>query len=143
MKQESGYYLWNKGEKLALSANLNTSEFSCQCKHTDCIEQKVDIELIKKLQSIRDWISLPLKVTSGYRCAKHQEDLRKAGVETATSVSQHELGKAADIKCTSLTTGELAQKAEKFFDAIGVSNSFVHVDMRSDKKRRWGYTQKT
>lgn len=142
MRQDGNYYIWNKGEKEALSANLSTSEFSCQCKYSDCIEQKADVELINKLQLIRDWIKLPLKITSGYRCSKHQKDLGESGIQTAKGLSQHELGKAADIKCSSLTSGELAQKAENFFQAIGIANSFVHVDLRGPEKRRWSYTQK-
>lgn len=79
----------------------------------------------------------PIVITSGFRCKAHQEDLRQSGLETAVGTSSHERGIAADVTCLHLDT--LLQLADPLFPAMGVAKSFVHVDLRKDKRRRWKY----
>jgi len=49
----------------ALSKNFTRKDFRCPC---GCSRQMVDSELVEKLQTIRDKLGKPIKVTSGYRC---------------------------------------------------------------------------
>ena len=132
-----GMISWTKQQKIRLSANLSTQEFTCQCSYDTCIVQTIDAALITKLQMIRDELKKPLLITSGFRCWKRQVDLSEGGVETAKGQSQHELGKACDFATTDMKKAE--ELANTYFDAVGVSPRFIHVDLRSDKKRRWTY----
>lgn len=60
---------YKRGDKTALTKNFTRDEFECQCKKCDA--QMIDLELVDKLQSIRDVLGVKLKVTSGYRCITH------------------------------------------------------------------------
>jgi uncharacterized protein YcbK (DUF882 family) len=92
------------------------------------------------LQVLRDAVGSPIKVTSGYRCAVYQRMLKERGYETAAGPSTHEEGRAADI----VVTGDKARFKwflEMLFKAIGDGGDWVHVDLRREKVRRWGYRQ--
>lgn len=135
----NGQWHWNKGEIAPLGQHFNSTEFSCQCSHYDCIYQMVERSLIDKLDALRNDIGMPIKITSGFRCAKHQADLMKTpGIETVAK-STHELGQAADIKCP-VPIDDLEKNAARYFKAIGVGITFLHLDLRIDKPiRRWKY----
>jgi hypothetical protein len=132
-------YKWEKGVKQPLSPNFGTHEFECPCANKACFEQIIARTLITKLQTLRDDVG-PLNVTSGYRCAAYQQDLKNRGYETATGVSQHQLGKAGDI--TNADLKKTLDVADTLFYAIGIGHTFLHVDLRDDKKRRWTYVKR-
>lgn len=141
MRKENGYYLWTRGEVTDLTDHFKSSEFTCPCKN--CDEQKIAIELVDKLERVRVLLGKPIKVTSGYRCRAHQLELAAKGYETAKGISQHELGRAADIVQPGATLYEftaMLHYCEQEFQAIGEGLSFLHVDLRTDKPgRRWYY----
>lgn len=142
IKSEGDYYIWKKGETLVLSKYFSTAEFSCHCNFTDCKDQRISKTLITKLDHIRIAMKQPLVVTSAYRCHKQQEQLRASGVNTIVAkLSQHELGNAADIvpKDQKDVQGLFLNECDKEFEAIGLSDKFLHVDLRSGKERRWKY----
>lgn len=144
MKEQDGYYIWDKeDENEALSKHFDTKEFSCLCKYESCKEQKISKSLISKLELVRDEVDSPLRITSGFRCAEHQEYLRGAGVSTVVAKkSTHEKGDAADVQIVSDKADKmdtLLGALEKEFKAIGLAKTFYHVDLRDDKKRRWNY----
>ena len=142
---EANYYIWNKGDDVLFhsKSNFTTEEFSCNCKFPDCKKQKISKDLIDKLDSIRLEIKQPLYITSGYRCVKYQNFLRAAGVSTVVAkLSQHELGNAADIvpKDQKNIRTTFLEVVAKYFKSIGLSDHFLHVDLREDKEqRRWEY----
>lgn len=135
------FYSWKKGVDIKLSTHFNSKEFTCHCNFPDCINQRISKQLIDKLEIIRVEIDQPLIVTSGFRCMKHQAFLRAAGVNTVVAKqSQHELGNAADIvpeDQNNIRTTFL-ETVESEFDSIGLSDNFLHVDLRQGK-RRWEY----
>lgn len=140
MKEVNGYYIWNKGDIYPFNQYFKTSEFSCQCKLKSCVEQKASKELISKLTELRIAINEPLTITSGFRCKAHQEEIRKSGVSTVVAkVSTHESGDAADVKPTRTSIKDFETIAAKFFMAIGIAKTFLHMDLRKDKVRRWPY----
>lgn len=150
MRIESGYYIWNKGEREKLSEYFSTQEFDCQCHNEDCIEQRISQDLINKLTLVRIENKSPLYITSGFRCAKHQENLRNqlnngnnSLTVVANKISQHELGNAADISPRIGTIAKLRKIVETVFDSIGLAKTFLHVDTRPKKqngsKRIWNY----
>lgn len=146
LTQKDGYYIWNKGERFKLGDYFQTNEFDCQCRYDDCIEQRISIDLINRLNLIRNQAKSPLYITSGFRCSKHQNDLRnQLGSHTvvASKLSQHELGNAADVSPRLITISKLKGIIETFFDTIGLAKTFLHVDIRPKRddgsKRIWIY----
>jgi uncharacterized protein YcbK (DUF882 family) len=140
MREEDGCHVWAKGENYQLNKFFNTKDFSCQCKNTDCIDQKLDKDLLAKLTDLRVLINEPITITSGFRCKKHQAEVEKSGVSTVVAkFSQHELGKAVDLKPTRMPIKDLVSLAEKTFKAIGIASTWIHVDLRDEKERRWYY----
>lgn len=140
IKIENGCYTWKKGDSFWINNWFKTSEFSCKCKHPECIEQKISIELINRLTDIREEVKSPMRIHSGFRCSAHQADIRKSGVSTVVAKkSTHELGNAADISVSRLIPAELMHVAARKFHSIGIALNFIHVDLRDDKVRRWNY----
>ena len=133
-------YTWDKGEKTQINKYFNTSEFDCQCKHKECVKQQVSKQLIDNLTKVREECKLPIEITSGFRCSAHQKEMAEAGVNTVVAkLSQHELGEAVDCRPKGMSIDAFYKIAEKRFKAIGVAKTFLHLDTRSDKIRRWTY----
>ena len=119
-----------------LSKNFSRSEFAC--KGTNCCGHSAPVhpELISALQDLRDQLNLPLSITSGFRCNRHNESVGGA------TQSFHTLGMAADVTCPDGVTAEdLAQAAETIPSfqqgGIGIYPSWVHLDVRTAGKARW------
>ena len=138
MNRFDHYYIWKKGSGYKLTANFHCREFECNgCEEGDI--QFINVELVAKLQEMREMIGRSITITSGYRSTEYQQKLRASGIKTAAKTSQHELGNAADIAITGMQTSVLAQYCRQYFSAIGTANSFVHVDTRKDRPREWSY----
>ncbi len=132
--------LYPKDLRAKLSEHFNVSEFVCKCD--SCDEILVDQRLVDLLERVREHIGAALVVTSGYRCANYQAELKLRGYETAIGPSEHEFGRAADIMSEGKTGAQLAEAAEKAgFEAIGIGSVFIHVDLRTGKRRRWTYAR--
>ncbi len=125
-----------------LSTHFMLREFDCPCQV--CVETILDSALISKLEALRAQTG-PLRINSGYRCSNYQTELRLRGYETATGVSQHTEGRAADVmsedsRFSGVALESFARTAG--FMAVGVGGTWVHVDLRDDKERRWEYTKR-
>ena len=125
---------WKKGQYKKLSKYFSSREFE---NSTDK-EFYIDPDLIQKLDLVREEFGESITVTSGYRSPVHNA---KIG---GSPSSQHCLGKAADIRPTSFNKENLDKLyliCEKYFEAVGDGRNkgFIHVDTRSEKKRRWNY----
>ena len=128
---------------MKLTKNFNKSEFECKC---GCeMSQDVLFEIQKlaaQLQTIRDFIRKPVKLTNAYRCPKHNKAV--GGVPN----SQHILGKAADIQIKDLDTAEVYKTIDNLTEhghilqgGLGKYNTFTHYDIRKTKAR-WDNTSK-
>lgn len=108
--------------------DFSLDEFRCKC----CGATDMDTKLLICVQALRYAIGVPIKINSGYRCTKHNEDVK--GVEK----SQHTLGKAADLSFPTATTQkELTDifekaKASGLFSTVLLyrKSRFIHVDVR-------------
>lgn len=146
MRTENGFYIWQKiGLTYKLSKNFSSNEFSCKCSKPNCKEQRISIEMVNRLQVLRDTCG-PITINEGFRCEEYQQQLLNTpGIEAAKK-SQHVLGMAADIKLgasllmLSSDFVKLKETAETLFKAIGTGKKFLHLDMREDKIRRWTYS---
>lgn len=123
-----------------ISDHFSAYEMDCPC--SACTETLVDSDLMPKLEAIRAKTGgAAVVITSGYRCQAHQDDLKSRGFETAVGVSQHTLGRAADIRCGTLTGPQLEAFARAAgFRAVGTGKMWVHVDLRDNKDRSWVYS---
>jgi uncharacterized protein YcbK (DUF882 family) len=140
MSEVDNCFVWKKGENFVFNTYFSSREFSCHCSHPECIDQKIDKDLIEKLTALRELANEPLIITSGFRCAAYQVDVEKSGQSTVVAKnSQHELGKAVDIKTTRMPIKDFIQLAERTFKAIGIASTWCHIDLRDDKERRWYY----
>lgn len=119
---------YQKGVKFKLSDNFDSTEFDCHCNNDDCDFTYIDDALIKYLQEKRSYLNLPIDITSGFRCSKHNKNVGgKKG-------SYHLTGKAADITVAEMT---IPQILNIFSDAhgLGAYHTFVHVDLRGYRAR--------
>lgn len=142
MQENNEFFFWIKGDVYSLDKDnyFKTSEFTCHCKNKSCKEQKISKELISKLVELRKTVNEPLIVTSGFRCAEYQDQLRRQGENTVVAKkSQHEEGCAADVKPTRMKIPVFLNLVAKLFKSIGIASTFLHLDLRSDKERRWNY----
>lgn len=113
-----------------ITKNFKANEITCKCG--DCHATFISIELMDKLQLLREEYGKSITITSGYRCPEHN---RKIG---GAKKSQHVLGNAVDVTSDDLAT--LYKLCEKHFDSVGDGRpkGFVHIDSRPGK-RRWTY----
>lgn len=139
INEENGYYTWNKLTDEKINQYFSTGELSCRCTNDSCQQQKISIDLIERLVEVRQSVDDPIIITSGFRCAKHQQALRNQGLETAKGISTHELGNAVDIKCKNKSIDELLDAVKDNFTSYGVSKRFIHVDTRN-KSATWTYS---
>lgn len=111
-----------------LSKNFSRKEFACKC----CGEAEVSPFLVEQLQRLRDYTGEPVKITSGFRCAKHN-----AAVGGAIN-SQHLKGLAADIVVSWWPADDLLRllrvlvRANALYVgyAYKISKDAVHFDVR-------------
>jgi len=110
-------------EKLTL--DFYRDEFACRC---GCGSDSISLLLVNRLQTVRDEIGQPIKITSGCRCSAHNI------AEGGNAFSAHLSGHAADISCThSHKRMTLLPVLCRLFHRVGIKNSFIHVDIDHTK----------
>lgn len=129
---------------MKLTKNFSLSEFNCKCG--DCTipsDVLFNIKIVaKNLQILRDYVGVPVRINSAYRCKEHNKAVG------GSSRSQHILGKAADITIDGVTADEVYYIVRKLrrnpmlegviFQGLGRYNTFTHVDIR-DSYTTWDY----
>ena len=92
--------------------------------------EKMNPELLEKLDQLREAYGYPIKLTSTYRSPDHPIEAKKA------KPGEHAYGAAVDIACVGgEATFKLVKAAiEVGFTRIGISrkNNFVHVGIGYD-----------
>ena len=116
-------------------------EFRCSCCGQG--DKEMNHKLVVPLDRIRKQLGKPIRITSGYRCEKHNSAVGGA------KHSQHRLGNACDIgirKTDISTLFDIIALAtnEPTIRGIGISrksgrNGFIHLDCRSSGKAVWSY----
>jgi len=125
---------------VALSDHFTTEEFACHCGcGYGSLPEHISVELISKLERIRRMVEQPVHINSGCRCIFHNEEVGGA------KNSAHLRGTAADLSInpwSGFTRYQLLVAAVMAqVHGIGVSNTFIHVDMDKTVPRpaAWGY----
>jgi len=97
-----------------------TDVLSCSC----CGVMGMQEDFLDKLQALRTAYARPMKITSGYRCPKHNKAVSSTGVN-----GPHTTGHAVDIQAAGEQSFKIIQLAmEHGFERIGVHRVFVHLD---------------
>jgi len=74
----------------------------------------------------------PLKINSGFRCQKHNDEV--GGVKN----SRHAMGMAIDISTKKMNINEKADflhLANTFFDYVQIYPTFIHMHVEPEKHR--------
>ena len=100
-------------------------ELECHC---GCHSQGVTPEALLRLNALRSLVGMPFILTSAYRCSKHPVEAKKA------KAGYHNKGIAFDI---AITSGKLRARILKYagilgFTAYGLSDEFIHLDLRGE-----------
>ena len=109
-----------KVHKEYITKNFRTDEFACPC----CGMSEMDHDFVGELQYLREEFGSPMKITSGFRCKKHN---KKVG---GSENSSHLWGMASDVSVTnSLLRYRMIQCAQSVgIMRIGIANDFIHFD---------------
>ena len=117
--------------------NFGPAEFSC----SHCGELKIDESFLAILQEIRNQIAKPLRITSGYRCPIHNQNVSSTGAD-----GPHTTGRAADIGIQGSDAWALLRIAASFPEirGIGVNQKgrarFIHLDtLPHNRPTVWSY----
>lgn len=105
--------------------NFKVEEFACH----HCGENLIEQSIVDLCQKIRDELGVPVRVNSGYRCAKHNAAVN--GVRN----SQHIKGFAADLSC-SLGAAKMFETVKRMYEEGRIPElrycikykSWIHVD---------------
>ncbi len=114
-----------------LSLHFSLKEFRCRCEFEACQSTKVDSELVSLLEEIRDMLGSSIKITSGYRCEDHNDD-----VQGSVKNSYHTKGMAADILVPNHFHKAITDRYAGRL-GIGFYDNRLHVDVRKGCAR-WG-----
>lgn len=99
--------------------------------------QKMHPDILEMLDMARDKFDKPIRINSGYRTAKH--NLKIGGRPN----SSHLRGLAVDIACSNSVDRYhlLNCLLDVGFKRIGISKSFIHVDIDDEKDDQviWTY----
>lgn len=115
---------------MKLSKYFSKEELKCPCCGT-CL---MDADFLNYLDLLRKACGMPLRINSGFRCEKHNAELKDSKQN-----SLHLVGKAADIHCPPVMRWQIINAAIKIgFTGIGIGANFIHLD-RSQPARIWVY----
>tara|TARA_A100001201_G_scaffold2475_2_gene6257 strand:- start:16857 stop:17231 length:375 start_codon:yes stop_codon:yes gene_type:complete len=116
------------------------SEFDCPTLEGS--GKMMNYAFLEKLDDARGLAEIPFVITSGYRTKEYNEDLIRRNYKASRS-SSHLKGLAADIKCNTSRNRWIIINSLVLagFSRIGVADTFIHVDLDTDKAQNviWTY----
>jgi uncharacterized protein YcbK (DUF882 family) len=123
-----------------LSRNFTVGELARSGGHI-FDRARIDPELVRCLQQLRDHTGKPVQVTSGYRPYGYNVDLYTKTYNQKPTLSRHSSGQAADVRIGGLTGMAIAKAAMEAYGTdigIGVADGYAHIDVRGTWAR-WTY----
>lgn len=108
---------------MQLTLHFSEDEMACPC----CGKCDMDETFMEALESFRVHFQIPLKINSGFRCPKHNAELRDS-----SPTSAHLRGRAADISWDEFPAAkkfDLLDIAVGTFHGIGIGKTYLHVDL--------------
>nr|DAO54079.1 MAG TPA: peptidase [Microviridae sp.] len=125
-------YIMDKEANKKIGQHFKVQEFACKDGSQVVY---VDDHLVSILDILRNKIGKPVHINSGYRTPEWNKKCNGA------KYSYHMCGMAADIRVNGMSAKELANKLNEIVpDECGiiVYNTWVHFDVRTEKKYRKG-----
>lgn len=118
-----------------LTANFSRAEFACKC---GCGFDDINMDLVTRLQILRNELGVPIKIRSGCRCKAHNE------AEGGKPNSEHLTGEGADLECLGSASRYQMKRAiysRRLFNRIGNGEDFLHVGVSSTLTNdvEWNY----
>ena len=102
-------------------------EFTCKCDGLCDHPVVISLELVAKLDSIRDSMGRSIGITSGTRCERHNQ--RVGGKRRSAHTPKNGVSHAVDVHCPdSAFRYAFLKSALPLFNRIGIAKSFIHVD---------------
>ena len=122
--------------------SMNEFECHCGCRMPDSARANIVALVEQVLDPVREKLGMPIRVNSGYRCPRHNEEV--LGVRN----SQHIKGEAADIAMvhgSRFKVHDLAQAIVENgkFDQLIIYPTFVHVSWKRQGGNRKQILRKT
>lgn len=115
---------------MQLTKDFSTDELRCPC----CGLCPMNPGFMAALQKLRNLWGKPIKISSGFRCEKHNTLVGGA------KDSQHLKGKAGDCETNAADRYDFVKLAfEVGFKGVGVAKSYVHLDIRDGSPAFWTY----
>ena len=114
-----------------ITPHFTRDEFKCPC---GCGSDTIDVELMKALNLARLHFRKPIKITSGFRCRKHNK-----ATPGAAKKSMHMEGKATDFRVKGISARKVNSYLNRMYPdkyGIGLYSNRVHLDVR-ETKARW------
>jgi len=89
---------------------------------------KMDSDLLHRLDLLRELVSEPLYITSSYRSEEYNKSVG------GSSKSQHLTGNAIDLSCNNGTLrAKIVKHALELDLTCGVATTFIHIDNRENQ----------
>jgi uncharacterized protein YcbK (DUF882 family) len=130
----------NKAKKL--SKNFTAGEFARSGRIAYAVA-RIDPELVRCLQALRDRLGKPVRINSGYRSYLYNIEVyrRNPKKKRKPTLSQHTSGRAVDIRVAGMTGLQIAKAALDVCGCdigVGIANTYAHIDVRGTFAR-WTY----
>jgi uncharacterized protein YcbK (DUF882 family) len=126
---------------MKLTEDFYLDEFHCK-DGTEVPDNMLDNiqEVANNLQELRDYIGVPITITSGYRSPDYNESI--GGVK----FSRHTMALAADLKVRGVSPRRLADAIDYLISegrmkqgGLGRYKTFTHYDIRGTRAR-WNHS---
>ena len=115
-------------------------EFTCKCQGFCDHPSVISMDVVTKLDNIRELIGKPITIVSATRCERYN---RKFGGKARSShVPRDGVSHAADVACLdSAFRFAFLTAAIPMFNRIGIGKDFIHVDDDPELPRNvvWRY----
>lgn len=107
-----------------MSKYFSEMELKCKC---GCNQNHMSPVFMLRLDRAREESGIPWGIVSGYRCEKHDIEVKGEG--------NHPTGEAVDIAANNSTTRFKVVTAllKMGFRRIGIAKTFIHVDSVEDR----------
>ncbi len=117
----------NKGLTWDDIKHFKPREFTCKCDGLCDHPVVISLDLVAKLDKIRDEIGRPISISSGTRCQRHNNKV--GGKPLSAHMPKNDISHGVDVKCSdSSLRFALLAAALPLFKRIGISRNFMHLD---------------
>lgn len=105
--------------------NFNRREFVMGDEN---VFDKMDMDLLTRIDVLRDLVDEPLTVTSSFRSVDYNQSVG------GSKSSMHLLGRAVDLSCNNGTLRrKIVKNALDLGLSVGVAKLFIHIDNRDNE----------